>query len=269
MDGRAHSIDRYVHSDSILARTSKIPSEFISVSANLLQILEFVFLALMPEHRFAKDQSQRHFVDQCFQRARLARTRTRARTMRVRTTAVRRGKICMGPSPEVAMPKSRVVPLYSEPQRIPIKTAAIERDLAGKNRVGMWRSGKSDPSLVAQGDAKRGTPVQIPRDRVALNFQVPPAGIFGDFVVADSQVKRILPPRAEIKTFQGKSLNEALRFSIPRKPSDPNLDRHPARATCAAAPPRIHKQISEPPRPAAVGQSQTKKPDFITAPGRE
>ncbi len=190
----------------------------------------------------------------------------------------------MGPSPELTMPVSAVVSLHSGSQRIPPKTPAIDiaaiylpaisikaiyRDLAGKKRVRMRSARKSDPSLVAQRNAKRGTPLQIPRNRVPINLQVPPAGILAHFVVANSEMKWILSSRAQIKTFKGKSLNEAQRFFIPRKPGGPNLDWHPARVTRAAAPSRIHQQISEPPGPDAVRQSQTNKPDFVTASGRE
>ncbi len=172
------------------------------------------------------------------------------------------------------MAVSTVVSLHSESQRISPKTpaidvAAIYGDLAGKKRVGMRSARKSDPSLVAQCNAKRGTPLQIPRNRVPINFQVPPAGILADFVVAKSEMKWILSSHAEVKTFKGKSLNEALRFSIPWKPGGPNLDWHPARVTRAAASSRVHQQISEPPGPTAVRQSQTNEPDFVPPPGRE
>ncbi len=121
------------------------------------------------------------------------------------------------------MPVSAVVSLHSGSQRIPPKTPAIEiaaiyvpaaikaiyGDLAGKERVGMRSARKSDPSLVAQCNAKTGTPLQIPRNRVPINLQIPPAGILVDFVVANSEMKWILSSRAQIKTFKGKSLNEA------------------------------------------------------------
>jgi len=86
-------------------------------------------------------------------------------------------------------------------------------------------------------------------------------------MIADSKVEWTLPSRAEIQTLQGKSLNEALRLRTPRKPRGPYLDRHPPRVTQTTAPSRIHQQISEPPCPATVRQSQTNKPDFITVPG--
>jgi hypothetical protein len=90
-----------------------------------------------------------------------------------------------------------------------------------------------------------------------------------DFVVADSEVEWILHSGAEIQTFQRQPLNEALRFSIPRKPGRPSLHRHSTGVACATVPPRIHQQISKPPRPATVRKSETKKPDFVTAPGGE
>src|ERR1039458_9015792 len=130
----------------------KIPPQFMWLSSDLLQIPEFVRLPLMPEHRFAKDQPEWHFVYQGFECACFPCART----------AVGAGKIGMGPSPEVAMPVSAVVSLNSEPQRIPFKTPAIQRDLAGKKRVGMRGSRESNPALVAQRDAKLGSTVQIP-----------------------------------------------------------------------------------------------------------
>ena len=111
--------------------------------------------------------------------------------------------------------------------------------------------------------------MQIPLNRVPLNFQCSSAGAFADFVVADSEVEWILHSGAEIQTFQRQPLNEALRFSIPRKPGRPNLHGHSTGIACATTPPRIHEHISEPPRPATVHQSETKKPDFVTASGGE
>src|ERR1035438_10214905 len=178
----------------------KIPPQSIAISSALLQIAKFVCLSLMPEHRFAKDQAERHFVDQGFQSA-------RSRFPRARRIVGAR-KIGVGPSPEVAMAVSTIVSLNSEPQRIPVKTAAIERDVPGKKRVGMRCSGESNPAFVAQRETKCGLILDIPGNRVAINFQRSAAGILADFVVADSKMEWILPSRAEIKARQRKSLNE-------------------------------------------------------------
>ena len=96
-------------------------------------------------------------------------------------------------------------------------------------------------------------------------FQASSAGSLANFVGADSEVEWILPPGAKIEIRQRKSLNKTLRFTILRKPGGPHLDRHSARIFRATAAPRIHQQIPEPPRSAAVCQSHTTKPNFITA----
>src|SRR5208282_540861 len=183
-------------------------------------------------------------------------------------TSVGAGKIGVRPDPEGAMAVSAVVSLNAEPQRVTLKAPGIQRDLAGKKRVGMRCARESNPALVAQRDAKRRTVMQVPRNRVSPNFQCSAAGVLSDSILADLEVEWILPSGAEIQTLQGKPLNKALRSSIPRKPCGPHLDGHPLRVACATAPARIHQQISEPPRSTAVRQSQTNKPDFVTAPNR-
>ena len=69
MDALPSAINFCFQPDSILCRTTEFPTKFIGISFFLLQISELVFLSLVPEHRFAKDQPERHFVDQCFQGA--------------------------------------------------------------------------------------------------------------------------------------------------------------------------------------------------------
>src|SRR5208337_4250551 len=115
-------------------------------------------------------------------------------------------------------------------------------DLAGKKRIGMRCSRESNPSLVAEREAKGGTPVQVPRNCVPINFQRSAAGILSDFTGPNTKMEWILPPCAETEVLQGKSLNEALRFSLPRKPRGPHLHRHAAQVAWATAPPRIHEQ---------------------------
>ena len=110
-----------------------------SRSSLLPQIPHHVLPAFVPEHSLAKDQSERHLVDQRLQCAR---------------RSPGPGKICVRPPPEAAMPVSTVVPLHAEAQRISGKLPAIERDLSGEERIRMRRSGKPDPALVAQGDSK-------------------------------------------------------------------------------------------------------------------
>ena len=175
----------------------------------------------------------------------------------------------MRPSPKVAMSVSTIVPLHSEPQSVPRKTPAIEHDLPGKKCIGMRCAGESNPTFVAERDVKPGTPAQLPRNRVPSNVERSAAEILANLVLAAAKVKWIVPAGAEIQALQRKSLNEALRLSLPWKPRGPHLYGQPARVARATAPSRIHQQISEPPRPAAIRQSHTNKPDFVTPAGRE
>src|ERR1039458_3099031 len=120
----------------------------------------------------------------------------------------------MGPRPELAMPISTVMSLNSEPQRGALKTPAVQSDAAGKDCVGMRSSRKSNPTLMAQSDAKRGMTLQIPSERMSVQFQVSPAGSLPDSVGTDSKVKRILPRGANVEIVQRKSLNKAPRLSL-------------------------------------------------------
>ncbi len=104
---------------------------------------------------------------------------------------------------------------------------------------------------------------------MSLNFEASTAGCFADFVGADSEVEWALSSIAQIEIRQPKSPNETQRLILPRKPRGPNLNRHPARMVRTAAASRIHQQISEPPRSAAIRQSHTNKPDFVTSLARE
>src|SRR5271157_4394671 len=92
----------------------------------------------------------------------------------------------------------------------------------------MRRSRKTDPALGAQRRAKGGAVVQVPGNRMSVNIQRAPAGTVLDPLIADSEVERGLASGAEIKTIQGKSLNEGLRLAIGRKPRGPDLNRLPA-----------------------------------------
>src|SRR5271166_2712797 len=158
-----------------------------------------------------------------------------------------------------------VVPLHSEAQRVRFDSAPVQRDMAGKERIGMWSSRKSNPALVAQREAKCRTIANVPGNRLPADFQRAAAEALADFVVGDSEVKRILPPGAEVQPFERKSLNETLRFSIRRKPRRPHLHGHSARVVRATVPAGVHQQVSEPPRPASIRESEADKPDFITA----
>jgi hypothetical protein len=175
----------------------------------------------------------------------------------------------MSPSPVAAMPVSAVVSLYSESERISLKLPPVQGDPSRKRCVGMRRSRESNPALAAQCDAKRRMILQVPGELMSLHFEASTAGGFANFVGADSEVEWVLSSIAQIEIRQGKSANETLRFILPRKPHGPHLKRHSARIVRAAAAPRIHQQISEPPRSAAIRQAHTNKPDFVTSLARE
>ena len=175
----------------------------------------------------------------------------------------------MCPGPKVAMPVSTIVSLKPEPQRVSCKTPVIEGNPPRKTGVGMRRSRKTDPALVAQRHSKGGAVAQIPGNRMTVNFQRAAAGAVFDSIVTDSEVEWGLTSSADIKTFKRKSLNEALRLRFRRKPCGPDLNRHPAWISGAPAPSSIHQQIAEPPRSAAVRQPYAQKPDFVTATRRE
>ena len=167
------------------------------------------------------------------------------------------------------MPVPTIMSLHTEPQRISCKTATVKSDPPRKARVRVRRSRKTDPALGAQRSSKGGAVVQIPGNRMPLNFQRPLAGAVIDPMAADSEVKRGLASGAEIETVQGKSPNEGLRTAFGRKPCRPDLNRLAARISGATTSPGIQQQIPEPPRTTSLRQSYTKKPDFVTAPRRD
>src|SRR5579859_1617443 len=101
------------------------------------------------------------------------------------------------------------------------------------------------------------------------DVQCSAAVILVDSVVADVKAKRSLPFGAQVQPLQRKSLNEALRLAIRRKPCCPNLNRQPDRISLAPVSPRIHQQITKPPRAAAIRQAHAKKPYFVAAAQRQ
>ena len=147
MQTRTATVDRSLQADSISRRTAKFPPQVIPVASGFIHTAEDVLLSVVQQHRFAKDQSQRHLVDQ-----------------RLQSSGGSAGprKICMSPRPEVAMPVSTVVSLYAEAQRVPSETPAIKRDLPRKHCIGMRRARETNPALVAQRQAKSGTVIQVP-----------------------------------------------------------------------------------------------------------
>jgi len=243
------AVKRNIHPQSTLRHAAELPLQVLRVSLPFLEATEDVRFPIVPQNCLSKHQPEGHVVDQRFQRAH---------------SSIGSKQTRMRPGPGVAMPVSTIMSLHPEPQRVPGKSPLIESDLPGKTRVGMRRSRKTNPALIAQRDPKGRAVVQIPRDRMPRNFQRAPAGVVFDPVVADSEVEWGLASGAEIKTVQGKSLNEGLRLAFGRKPCGPDLNWHPPWISGAPAAPRIHQQVAEPPRSTGC-QSYTKKPDFVTA----
>jgi len=251
---RPTAINRSLETDAISRDSIEFPLHVFLGSYGFLQTPEDMPLSIVPENSFAKDQSKRHLIDQRFHSS--------------RGPAGPR-KVGMHPRPEVAMPVSAVVSLHAKAQRVAGEAPAIERDLPGKKCIGMRRSRETNPAFVAQRDAKRGTVAQMPRDRVTINCQVSPAGILMDRVIARSKMKWSLAFAAEIQALDREALNKSLRPARRRKPRSPNLNGHPTRVSNATSASGIHQQITEPPCPASIRQSQTNKPDLISAAHRQ
>src|ERR1035438_2222627 len=132
----------------------------------------------MPQHRFAKDKAEGHFVYQSFQCA---------------CPSIGAGKIGMGPGPEVAMAVAAVVALHAGSQWVALKGPAIQCDSPGKYRVGVGGARKADPTFITQRDPKGRAPAQIPRDRVGIDLQLAATKAFTDFIFSASEAERILP----------------------------------------------------------------------------
>src|ERR1035438_4364301 len=132
----------------------------------------------MPQHRFAKDKAEGHFVYQSFQCA---------------CPSIGAGKIGMRPGPEVAMAVAAVVALHAGSQWVALEGPAVEGDSPGKDRIGVGGSRKANPTLVTQGHTEGGAPAQIPRDRMTINLQLASTRAFTDFIFSASEAERILP----------------------------------------------------------------------------
>ncbi len=117
----AATVDRRFQPKLVSASAAESPLHVGSV-AGFTQVPEDVLLSIVPKHGSAKDQSERHLVDQRFQsRCGFAVAR----------------KVGVGPRPEVAMPVAAIVSLQSKSERLTLKGLAIECDLPGKNRIGV------------------------------------------------------------------------------------------------------------------------------------
>src|SRR5260370_29495537 len=149
----------------------------------------------------------------------------------------------------------------------------------------MGRARKTDPALAAELRAKRRSVSQIPRDSLPGCIDAPVAFVLTNTVVAkreeegtraalaqtriaQSRVVRTRAVRTHVartravqilalrtKSLKWESLNPRLRLSLTRKPRRPHLRRLPLWIARAPAPPPIHQQIPEPPRPTPIVQS--------------
>ena len=179
----------------------------------------------MPEHGLAKNESERHFVDERFQSARRFAFPS---------------EIGVRPPPEVPMPVSAVMSLYSESQGIACEPAAIQRDLARKYRIRMWCARESYPPFAAQYHLKIGLVLQVPFEMMTVNIQRTATVVLSDFVFARLEMKRNLRLAAEIQLRDRKSLNETSRHSPNWKPGSPDLNWSDLRRVRTPRPPGIH-----------------------------
>ena len=101
---------------------------------------------------------------------------------------------------------------------------------------------------------------------MATNFDGAVAFVLSYPVFAHLEIKWTAAPLAQAEILQWKSLDPRVRFALPWNPRRPNLHGLSMRTAWTAAPARIHQQIPEPPRPAAIAQTQPQKPHLITPP---
>ena len=112
MNEASAPVDGRFHRAPIAGRAAKNPLHALPISAFLTQVAKHVRLPLVPQHGLASRQSERHIVEQGFER----------------TGAPHRSrKIRMSPHPETAMPVSAVVALNAEAKRLPLKGLAVQR----------------------------------------------------------------------------------------------------------------------------------------------
>jgi len=121
MHAGAAAVDRRFQSKLVSSGAAEIPLHVFAV-AGFAQVPEDVLLSIVPEHGFAKEQSERHLVDQRFQSC---------------CRAAVAGKVRVSPRPEVAMPVAAIVSLQAKSEGLALKDLAIESDLPGENRIGV------------------------------------------------------------------------------------------------------------------------------------
>src|ERR1019366_1562271 len=143
-------------------------------------------------------------------------------------TAIGLRKTGVRPGPEMAMPEAAVVALYSEAERIALENLIVQADFPGENSVGVWRTGKTDPTFVAQRDTEIGAVMQIPRQPLSADIEGAAAsGLFD--AVGTGFEKKGGSPGANMQSFERKLLNEGFRWAGLREPGCPDLHRGSAR----------------------------------------
>src|SRR5579864_1235266 len=117
MQARPTPVDCSVELNAVVRSARKFPLHLFACLSHFPYFAEAEGFGIVPEHGLAKKQSQRHFVHQRFQSAgRFAFP----------------SEIGVRPPPEVPMPVSAVMSLYSESEGVACEPAAIQRDLARK-----------------------------------------------------------------------------------------------------------------------------------------
>ncbi len=203
----------------------------------------------MPEDRFAKHQSERHFINQRFEGA---------------ETAIGLRKAGVRPRPEMPMAEAAVVALHAEAEGIAAENLVVEANLSGENSVGMRRAGKADPTFVAQGDGEIGAITQVPGEAVSAKFEGAAAGGVFDAVGAGCHKERATPV-AEMQGFERELLDESLRLAATRRPRCPDLHRGCSREAGTAFASWIRQEIAQPPCARVVGQAEAQEPRFVAA----
>ena len=97
---------------------------------------------------------------------------------------------------------------------------------------------------------------------MAVNSEVPAAGVVGNGVVVNGKVKRGLASIAKVQLFDRKIPDKGLGTASAGKPGGPDLDGRRIRAAAAAG---IYQKIAEPPGAGAVCKAQTQEPYLIPA----
>src|SRR5579864_9458134 len=91
------------------------------------------------------------------------------------------------------------------------------------------------------------------------------AGILLNFIDTHSKMKWALASLTDFQTLNRKALNKSLRLAVSREPCRPDLHGHTSQIFVTAAAARIGQQVAKPPGAASVGQSHSKKTNFIAA----